>query len=317
MIGGSYGERIDYTIRPAKNIQRKMLCEALRRLSHFGPIESYRYIGFGALYFSDFRLFHRDLGIKNMISIEGRTQDRDRYEFNRPFGCIKIMFGRSGYVLHEIELDAEKTILWLDYTCKLRADVLDDIAYFCTEAQPGSVLIVTVNADPEGGTTDQQLDALTKRVGKEKVPPDLNRRDMAKNRQPETHRRIIANHIHDILTQRNGGLEDEDKIEYRQLFNFHYKDTARMLTVGGLFYRNGQEGIVRDCCFDMLPFVASGDVPYRIEVPNLTFREVRSLDRHLPNPDWEDSSIPNIPRQIIEEYEKVYRYFPRFVETEI
>src|SRR5688572_20955159 len=97
-MAGSY-ERINYGLRPAKSIERKMLCEAFRRLSEFGSVESYVYIGFGSTYFSDFNLFHKQLGIRNMISLEKDKNNKARFEFNRPFKCITIEYGHSNEIL--------------------------------------------------------------------------------------------------------------------------------------------------------------------------------------------------------------------------
>ena len=84
---GTY-EKINYSLRPAKSIERKMLGNAFRKLSDFGAVESYRYIGFGSTYFSDFILFHKALGIKHMISIERDRENEERFRFNCPFRCI-------------------------------------------------------------------------------------------------------------------------------------------------------------------------------------------------------------------------------------
>jgi len=35
---------INYALRPAKAVERKMLCEAFRRLYPFGNIDAYRYV---------------------------------------------------------------------------------------------------------------------------------------------------------------------------------------------------------------------------------------------------------------------------------
>lgn len=86
---------VNFSLRPAKSIECKMLCEAFRQLSIFSDVEAYRYIGFGSKYFSDFTLIHKTLGIKDMISIERNVQNRARFEFNRPFDCIRLMFGES------------------------------------------------------------------------------------------------------------------------------------------------------------------------------------------------------------------------------
>ena len=63
-------QKINYSIRPAKSAERKMLCELIQHLSVFHKLSDYQYIGFGSTYFTDFSLFHRNLGINKMISIE-------------------------------------------------------------------------------------------------------------------------------------------------------------------------------------------------------------------------------------------------------
>ena len=48
-----------------------MICEALARLEFLKPLSEFRYTGFGSVYFGDFALFHRRLGIDKMTTIEG------------------------------------------------------------------------------------------------------------------------------------------------------------------------------------------------------------------------------------------------------
>ena len=57
-------EIMNYLFRPAKNIERKMLCEALSRLSIISDVKHYQYVGFSSVYFADFSLFHKQLGIQ-------------------------------------------------------------------------------------------------------------------------------------------------------------------------------------------------------------------------------------------------------------
>lgn len=106
-------EKINYSLRPAKNIERKMLCETLQRLSFIQKLEKYRYIGFGSTYFSDFNLLHRLLGISKMISIEKDKKNKDRFEFNKPFSCIEMKFGSSNEVLPMLKWK-EPSIVWVD-----------------------------------------------------------------------------------------------------------------------------------------------------------------------------------------------------------
>ena len=131
---GGY-EIINYSIRPAKSIERKMLCEAFRRLSEFGSLDSYRYLGFGSTYFSDFALFYRLLGLRNMISIEKDAANSQRFEFNRPFRCIDVKFSHSNDALPTLPWN-ERTIGWFDYDDKLDAGLLADVHYLSSVAPP-------------------------------------------------------------------------------------------------------------------------------------------------------------------------------------
>ena len=62
-------KKIDYRLRPAKHAERVMLVDLFRRM-RFAPIETYQYIGFGSVAFVDFRMVHKELGIKGLVSIE-------------------------------------------------------------------------------------------------------------------------------------------------------------------------------------------------------------------------------------------------------
>lgn len=307
--------KIHYQLRPAKNIERKMLCETFRRLSEFGRIEAYRYIGFGSIYFSDFLLFHKSLGITNMISIERDVENRGRFEFNRPFSCIRIQFGESNEILPTLPWDV-RTILWLDYDSRLDRRVLTDVTYFCVNAFPGSLLVVTVNSYPDPSDPNS-LETLKGDVGKEKVPLNITDKDLMHWGTADVYLRVIENHIRDTINQRNGGRAPGSKIMYRQLFNFHYSDSVKMLTTGGLLYDEGQSAIVSKCAFEDLSFIRSDSNSCLIEVPNLTYREIRHLDAQLPINDHKELETSGIPESDLERYTRVYRYFPTFAEAEM
>jgi hypothetical protein len=89
MISRPSYETINYDLRPAKSIERKMMAEALQALTLFAPMKEYSYRGFGSPYFTDFSLVHRVLGIRNMESIEKDEYNKGRFVFNRPLGCSR------------------------------------------------------------------------------------------------------------------------------------------------------------------------------------------------------------------------------------
>lgn len=331
-------QKINYSLRPAKSAERKMLCEAIRKLSFFNKIENYRYIGFGSTYFSDFSLFHRSLGITDMISIEKNDEDESRFKFNIPYKCIELIFGLSNEILPTLDW-TKPTILWLDYDRKLDKDKLQDIGLFCAKAVPGSMIIISVNALPDGHETKSKnrkkiqdllkyrFNMLKERVGSERIPADIEGKDLSKKGVSAVLRRIMINEILEVLSMRNGGLVEDQHINFRQVFNFTYEDGARMLTIGGILYSAPQINILDQCDFENLAFTSSDEKEFNIGIPKLTFREIRYLDKRLPrrNEAGEQITIPmedlgelsSIPIEDIEGYMKIYRYFPNFAETDI
>jgi hypothetical protein len=58
-----------------------------------------------------------------------------------------------------------------------------------------------------------------------------------------------------------------------------------------------------------------GDEQYHINPPKLTFAEMRDIERWLPSsPTNSDAPVSD---EVKERYADVYRYFPRFVESEM
>lgn len=310
-------ELINYSLRPAKHIERKMMLEVIRTLSVFGSLTAYRYIGFGSIYFSDFYLFHKQLGINEMISVEKEQGDEGRFNFNRPFSCIQIQFGYSTDILPSLSWDT-RTIIWLDYDGTLNKDVIADIRFASSNLAMGSMLIITVNAEPEKDTNAERgVDLLRDRVGENNLPVGIENRDLRKWGTAAAYRRIITNQIHEALSDKNGVRRKGNKVLYQQLFHFNYADGMKMLTVGGILYDEGQRSLFPLAHIEeTFPFVKTGEEPYLIRVPNLTYREIRHLDKLLPGDKSSLEKEANIPQQDVEYYAKTYRYFPTFAETD-
>lgn len=318
--------RVDYRIRPAKYIERHMLCDIFRCLNPFGRVELYRYLGFGGIYFADFILMHKMLGITNMLSMERDADQEPRHNFNRPYKCIRLDFRSSQEVLASIEDWDVRTIAWLDYTDKLDNSILADIEFFIGHAYPGSVLVVTVNCHPDalvsaGSPSDSDfktpLERLASRVGMDNVPPEVTDKDLTVWGLAAVQSRIIDNSIAETLQTRNGMREPGTRYKYQQLMRFAYQDGLRMMTGGGLVFQEGQESILAQCAFEKLSFYRAGQEFYRIETPLLTPYEKRYLDAEFPISDGEQlTTVTGIPQEDIAKYKSVYRYFPTFIAGE-
>ena len=314
-MAGSY-EDINYSLRPAKQIERKMICEAISRLGEFGTIETYRYVGFGSIYFSDFSLFHKKLHLSNMVSIEKDEHKRARFEFNKPYDCIDMKFGHSTKILPTMSWE-QRSILWLDYDGKLDGDSLADIGSFCANAVSGSMLIVTVNAH-FSATDKNRLGELREEIGAEMVPIDLGESDLAGWNASKAMRRIITNVIQKGLNQRNGVRKVGSRLLWKPILSFEYQDGAKMTTIGGVLIDEGNEPHFMRCNFQALEFVRSNsEESYRIDIPALTYRELRYLDQHLPAGDLALVESLGIPPRDVNQYARIYRYFPNFAEAEL
>jgi hypothetical protein len=313
-------EKFNYTLRPAKNIERKMLVEVFGRFSAICPLPRYRYIGFGSISFKDFVLVHQRLGLRDMISMEEAEEDRDRFRFNRPYSCISIKWGTSSEVLPRLTWN-KRAILWLDYDKYLNASKLADIAMVVTSVQSGSILAVTVDVDsdrvgkgPEAPA--KRMSLLRDLVGVDKIPRGVKGNSLAGWGMSRVCREIIQNEILRALSDRNAPQPSNKRLAYHQLFNICYADNAKMLTVGGYFVDPTDASLLSPEQFLDLDFVRPGQETYLIEVPILTWREATHLNWRLPRsapavalPKW-------LPENERRRYGKVYRHYPTYLEAE-
>ncbi|CAA7615151.1 O-methyltransferase [Magnetospirillum sp. SS-4] len=309
--------KIDYRIRPAKYAERNMLCAAFQKI-RFGSIESYQYIGMGSVYFSDFILFHRALGISRMISIEKEEGDQQRFLDNLPFSFIEMNWGTTTTQLPNIDLSL-RSIAWLDYDGRLSRSVLDDVRSFVSRACSGSILIVSVQCNPEGFSPTEptkNVQAIRDELGDPYVEINLTDADLLGWGTAKVFRKAIINQIEEALALRNSMRPDPQKMLFRQIFNFHYEDGAKMMTVGVALFDRGQQNIFDQCGFAELDFTRNDEAAFRIDVPKLTSRELKKLESQMPLKAGTAIDYGSMPESDAHQFAKVYRYLPNFVATD-
>lgn len=323
-------EDVHYLLRPAKNVQRKMICEALARLEFLRPLSDYRYIGFGSVYFGDFVLFHRRLGIDKMTTIEAERSAESRVRFNRPFDCIHVEMGFSTEVLPKLKVEQQPNIVWFDYDGVLKDFVNVDIRSLAASVASCSVVMVTLDArwkafvkTVESLEVPNQEDydglSLPEKIARLTGDDRFLTAELTGDKLAETCRLSMQTALERGISERNRELIESGNtglIRYRQLFNFRYQDQAEMMTVGWLLYPESDAPKVQAAGFDRMEFCCDAAKYFRITAPKLTFHEARELNRHLPcaNP----SSIPvPVSDEYKTDYTRIYRYFPAFTEAEI
>lgn len=313
------GRKINYAVRPAKNVERKMMRDFFLRLSHLGRLEDYRYVGFGSKYFSDFTLFHRHLNIPELISIEADIVNKERYEFNKPYSNIEMAWGRSTEVLPKIVHSPKKTIYWLDYDGQFEPYMLDDAAIVSERATSGSVFAVSFNCQAptfKDGDPSSLQEALLKQVTKKHVPGSLDPRGWRANKAMAIFlKNCLAEEIKGILNRRSlSANTDEERLSIEQKLFFTYSDGAPMATVVFLFVSDNQKRMVSGCRLGDLYFTRTGDEPFDITMPNLTIKEIRHLMEIRPDREKINKKI--FTDKDAEALWENYRYFPGFSEIE-
>lgn len=300
---------IDYRIRPAKNVERKMLVEICSRMAAIQEMSAYRYVGMGSIYFVDFSLFHRSFGIDSMISLEGREDLKDRCEWNRPYDCIEVRPMTVEAALAELRSDVP-TIMWLDYEGRLDARTLSQLAEACEVLAPRSILIATVNATPDKDGT--RVAGFRKRFGSRDAAIVTAEEHLGKLKLRELNYKYISQAVDGAVNTR----AVRDGITHRQLAHFAYKDGAEMLTVAWLLHLDSESDVIDRCGFDNLEFAHDGPGPFDIVVPKLTYRERLELDRLLPDGDI-DQAPDGIAPEDAKAYSLLYRQMPIYVDAVI
>jgi hypothetical protein len=276
-----------------------MLCDALRLLRMLRPVEDYQYVGLGHWQFVDFELMRREVGIRSMVSIERNTAQKARFEENKPFAEIDLLFGDAFDRLQDIDLD-RPTVAWLDYTSKLDAAALGDLRYLAGKLPPGSVLACTVNCHPD--REDERLDALRRLLGDEIVPGDVAEADLDRVGLPRVQRRILMEQVGAAAAVRipSGTLQ--------QFMLLRYADRAPMLFWAALLVDESIAEAVDRVPFARLEQCSDGEEPLEISVPWLSTREVIALNEQI-----RAGTVPNVPglkKQECEAYARLHRWYP-------
>lgn len=304
-------ERVHYELRPAKQVERRMLLATFQKLMEIGfPIADYQYTGLGSIYFIDFIMFHRYLGIRNLLSVEYSSEIEKRVRFNKPYKLVKIEICDVRDCIPRLSTDL-RHILWLDYDHVLTEDILTAISMSCSQLSPESILLVTVDVEPPGSAEDGPEEWKNHFIqeGAKYLWPNPRAEEFSKPRLPEINARILDKSIKD-------GIAGRKDISFFPLFNFLYADGHRMLSLGGMIVRDNDRRKLRTLSRRELPFLRNSLVenPYEIRVPVVTRKERLYLDSFMPcGSRWKPRHF-ELKDEDVKDYKKIYKYYPAYTE---
>ena len=301
---------VQYDLRLAKQIERRMLVDALLRLSdsHF-QIRDYLYTGFGSIFFIDFILFKKYVGLRRMQSIEHSESIKKRIAFNRPYKDIELKYGPMSDFISELDPDL-KHILWLDYDFHVTREMISDVIAAAAQLSTGSILLITVDVtQPCDGGPDDWASYFEDQAG-DFVDPPSGPGAFGKPRLPKINAGILRNAIQNGLTGRSN-------LSFLPLFHFLYADGHKMITLGGIIGGSQERHNLGACDFSDAAYIRRSfdDLPYEIMPPVLTRKERLYLDSEMPCDDgWKPKDF-ELDGESVMRYRELYRYFPLYVES--
>lgn len=307
-------DTVNYSLRPSKAIQRQLVFEGVRSLQAHLDLERLVYVGFGSIWFSDFLMAHKLLGVDDMVSIEADDIGFQRAIFNSPYATVRVRHGNSFDVLPSLYADpiigSRPWLIWLDYDYELNESVRDDIRSVVENAPVNSMLLVTFNGlDRKYGHATHRPTRLHELLGS--VVPDELSKDACKD---ENMQETLANLTLDFMASVAADLSRPGR--FVPAFRLLYRDNAPMVTVGGILPAKGAARMATDLVaqpgWGCRPLMA-------IRAPHLTIREAASLQSQLPckTPltratvqalgfDLEDDQL--------RAFESYYRQYPAFAQ---
>lgn len=290
-----------------------MLLSTFASICHFYQNE-YQYIGFGGLSFTDFKLFHKELHIEKMCSIEGGNLSKERLEFNCPYSFIEIHKDLSTNVLSRIEL-SNQSIVWLDYDGILDNYMFEDLSLLMRQLPIGSVYLITCNRELKSEETGTEY---TIEQFKDKfntlVPFDITTKGFSSTENYKTIRKMFSTQIENIMNDRIRNGED---IKFLQLYNIIYQENrgAKMYTYGGVI--TNRSTTINDFSINDFSFISSNENVYKIQIPNLTFKEEMHINQHIPDKIVNLKSTNIIDSNDIDKYTAIYKFLPNFFDVRI
>lgn len=305
---------VNYSLRPSKSIQRQIVFEGMRALQSELDFENMAYVGFGSIWFTDFVLAHKILGIDDMFSIEADDVGFARAVYNAPYATVKVVHGWARDVLPTLFEDPRLAdrpwMAWLDFDYAFDESLRDDVRSLIENAPRNSVVLITFNGnDSKYGLAPGRPDRLRELFGAA-VPDDLSKNACKENRMQETLADLALDFMQSVAAEasRPGGFVPS--------FRLIYRDQSPMVTVGGILPSKGAApiaaGIVHGENW-------SGKPSKPIIAPHLTIREASALQSQLPCSDKLSRAKVkslgfDLAEEQIEAFETHYRQYPAFAQ---
>jgi Putative O-methyltransferase len=270
---------INFSLRQNKCIERAIAFDCIAEIVRLLELHDLVYAGFGSVWFADFTIAHRLLGVETMVSIEHDDVVFKRANFNKLYRTLEIVKGESCDVIPPLvarkDLANRPWILWLDYDDDIDRDKLDELVELIRILPENSIMLSTFTSQAaKYGRNDHRPEYLS-RLFELSAPEELS---PEKTRNQNELSRILAESTESFLV--SAAIRSGRPGSFIPAVNLMYRDTAPMVTIGGVLPSAVNEASVR-------LLVNSPEWAGRsnrlIQAPHLTPREVLAIQAGLPS----------------------------------
>jgi hypothetical protein len=327
------GATVAYNLRRNKHVERQIFMELLMLLSRWTNIREYLYIGFGGVYFEEFKLLHNLFGLTNMVSIERDEWIIPRQKLNIPYGCIDHCFAKSSDVVSDFDTykavyDVKNALIWLDF-CKASelASQLNEVRGLISKLEDGDILKVTLSLHTRwlnsglGSELENRLDNLREKLGSTYLSEGITVNDV-------TNARIVFVYLNALKRKIAEGLSESPDLEFQPVGCYRYNDGTPMLTVTGVaLNRSRAAGFAAAVNLTGSDFTSPNWELHDIDVPDLSLRERLELDQKLKEQTLPEQIASELPfrfeedaeesLELIRNYVKLHRFYPNYHRIQI
>lgn len=315
----SSGLSIDYALRPAKAVERHILADFISLTMKLRPTSKYRYFGMGSYAFKDFILYNQLFGFEQLTSAEHDVNLEKRCRFNRPAPNVHVKIGAAGDALEKLRWDKAPYVVWLDYDGQFNESIYDDLQTVATNIQPGSMLAITLNAHysiPTTGTGERSFLRDRRREFRAAVirRQGLSVESFNPGNAASSVHAILSEHIqHHVKASR---WSSQETLLMDSTALLQYRDNARMMTSVFICHRKSDSAYVAKLKRASNVYEFCRKFPYKLEVPLLTSRERRHLERSMSHARTIARSIGIQPASL-KDFAQIARYWPYFGEVDV
>ncbi len=288
------GATIDYELRPAKNVDRRVFVDLLARSERYLTLADATYVSMGGYPMTDHRMIHRRLDIENLVSIDGDPEVVQRQNFNKPTEKCICLHLQSGELIEDLDdilsrnnIDVEaRKVIWLDYTKPNTLDTqLNEFEGLLNKAAEHDIVRITLNANNDAlkYETGKNLDALALRNARfqalEKMigsylPNGSSPKDLSNSSFPMLLSKILGRAA-------ESAFPPADKFSFFPLSTIAYQDGQRMLTMTGIVIdKINIQKFLDETGLKQWPFFSSSfDDVNTLRVAVLTMKERMLMER--------------------------------------